>query len=97
MNANQSCFFHTYTTLYTKHTHTHTHTNYTYTCTSHTHTHTYTGANVILTTKGIDDTSLKIMVEHNVIGVRRVPMKDIKSLAKATGATFVLSLVCVCA
>jgi len=30
------------------------------------------GANVIMTTKGIDDIASKYMVEHGIIGLRRV-------------------------
>ncbi|WIA23727.1 hypothetical protein OEZ86_010546 [Tetradesmus obliquus] len=47
------------------------------------------GANVVLTTKGIDDSSLKYFVEAGVLAVRRVPKDDLKRIAKATGATVV--------
>lgn len=50
------------------------------------------GANVILTTKGIDDVSLKYMVEAKVIGVRRVKKDDLKRIAKATGGQILISL-----
>lgn len=50
------------------------------------------GANVILTTRGIDDVSMKYMVEAGVIGVRRVKKDDLKRIAKATGGTILLSL-----
>ena len=36
------------------------------------------GANVVLTTKGIDDMSLKYLVEANAIGCRRVPKEDLR-------------------
>ncbi|KAG6435640.1 hypothetical protein SASPL_100514 [Salvia splendens] len=53
------------------------------------------GANVILTTKGIDDMalkasiSLKYFVEAGAIAVRRVRKEDLRHVAKATGATAV--------
>ncbi|CAK9271774.1 unnamed protein product [Sphagnum jensenii] len=49
------------------------------------------GANVILTTKGIDDMALKYFVEANAIAVRRVAKEDMRHIAKATGATQVLT------
>ncbi|KAM3403140.1 hypothetical protein ACQJBY_006728 [Aegilops geniculata] len=45
------------------------------------------GANVVLTTKGIDDMSLKYFVEAGAIAVRRVRKEDLRHVAKATGAT----------
>lgn len=50
------------------------------------------GANVILTTKGIDDSALKYFVEANAIAVRRVSQRDINRIAKATGATVQVSM-----
>lgn len=50
------------------------------------------GANVILTTKGIDDMCLKYFVEANAMAVRRIDLQDMKRIAKATGATLVTSL-----
>ena len=50
------------------------------------------GANVVLTTKGIDDMSLKYFVDHNVIACRRVSKDDMRRIAKSTGATTVVSL-----
>lgn len=50
------------------------------------------GANVILTTKGIDDMALKYFVEAGAFACRRVPKDDLKRVAKATGATVVLTL-----
>ncbi|CAH9096759.1 unnamed protein product [Cuscuta europaea] len=47
------------------------------------------GANVILTSKGIDDMSLKYFVEAGAIAVRRVRKEDLRHVAKATGATMV--------
>ena len=40
-----------------------------------------TGANVILTTKGIDDMSLKYFVEAGAIACRRVPKEDLRCAA----------------
>eukprot|EP00891_Asterochloris_glomerata_P000845 jgi/Astpho2/845/Aster-00693 len=51
-----------------------------------------TGANVILTTKGIDDLCLKYFVEAGAIACRRVPKDDLRRVAKATGATVVTTL-----
>ncbi|KAF7108048.1 hypothetical protein CFC21_108596 [Triticum aestivum] len=45
------------------------------------------GANVVFTTKGIDDMSLKYFVEAGAIAVRRVRKEDLRHVAKATGAT----------
>jgi len=50
------------------------------------------GANVVLTTKGIDDLALKYFVEAGILAVRRVPKIDIQRIAKATGASLTLSL-----
>lgn len=49
------------------------------------------GANVILTTKGIDDMSLKYFVEAGAIAVRRVRKDDLRHIAKASGATMVMT------
>jgi len=49
------------------------------------------GANVILTTKGIDDMSAKYMVDQGVIGVRRVEKKHMKRIAALTGGKLMLS------
>merc|ERR1712142_136308 len=51
-----------------------------------------TGANVVLTTGGIDDLCLKYFVEAGAMAVRRCKKSDLKRIAKATGATFVPSL-----
>merc|ERR1719454_1503424 len=50
------------------------------------------GVNVILTTKGIDDYSMKFLVEAGVMGVRRCLKSDLKRIAKATGGRLVESL-----
>eukprot|EP01094_Clydonella_sp_ATCC50884_P021667 TRINITY_DN4821_c0_g1_i1.p1 TRINITY_DN4821_c0_g1~~TRINITY_DN4821_c0_g1_i1.p1 ORF type:complete len:555 (-),score=187.63 TRINITY_DN4821_c0_g1_i1:143-1642(-) len=50
------------------------------------------GANVILTSKGIDDLCTKYFVEAGAIAVRRVDKQDLRQIAKATGATVSLSL-----
>jgi len=51
-----------------------------------------TGANVVLTTGGIDDMCLKFFVEKNAMAVRRCKKGDLKRIAKATGATLMSSL-----
>ncbi|CAE7726770.1 unnamed protein product [Symbiodinium necroappetens] len=51
-----------------------------------------TGVNAIFTTKGIDDFAMKYLVEAGVMGVRRVDKKDIKRIAKVTGAQVLLTL-----
>jgi T-complex protein 1 subunit alpha len=50
------------------------------------------GANVILTTKGIDDLCLKEFIEAGAMAVRRCKKEDLRRIAKATGATMVSSL-----
>ncbi|EJD75307.1 T-complex protein 1 subunit alpha [Loa loa] len=50
------------------------------------------GANVILTTGGIDDLCLKQFVEAGAMAVRRCKKIDLKRIAKATGATLMSSL-----
>jgi len=50
------------------------------------------GANVILTTRGMDDIACKYLVEAGVMGVRRVKKDDLKRIAKATGGTILLNL-----
>jgi T-complex protein 1 subunit alpha len=51
-----------------------------------------TGANVILTTKGIDDLCLKYFVEAGAIAARRCNKEDLKRLAKATGGKLVVTM-----
>jgi T-complex protein 1 subunit alpha len=50
------------------------------------------GVNVIFTTQGIDDMSMKYLVDSGVYGVRRVDKKDIKRIAKSTGARLLVTL-----
>ncbi|KAK6202447.1 chaperonin Cpn60/TCP-1 family [Scheffersomyces amazonensis] len=50
------------------------------------------GANVILTTKGIDDLCLKEFVENGAMAVRRCKKEDLRRIARATGATLVSNL-----
>lgn len=50
------------------------------------------GANVILTTKGIDDLCLKEFVEVGAMAVRRCKKEDLRRIARATGATLVGTL-----
>ncbi|MEJ1275435.1 t-complex protein 1 [Cricetulus griseus] len=51
-----------------------------------------TGANVILTTGGIDDMCLKYFVEAGAMAVRRVLKRDLKRIAKASGASILSTL-----
>lgn len=50
------------------------------------------GANVILTSGGIDDLCLKYFVEAHCMGVRRVKKEDLQRIAQATGGQVVLTL-----
>jgi T-complex protein 1 subunit alpha len=50
------------------------------------------GANVILTTKGIDDMALKYFVEAGCIALRRVRKDDMRRIAKLTGGTMMITL-----
>ncbi|KAL9593078.1 MAG: hypothetical protein Q9179_006110 [Wetmoreana sp. 5 TL-2023] len=50
------------------------------------------GANVVFTTKGIDDLVLKLFIEKGAMAVRRAKKEDLRRIAKATGATLVSSL-----
>ncbi|QKX57935.1 uncharacterized protein TRUGW13939_05055 [Talaromyces rugulosus] len=50
------------------------------------------GANVVFTTKGIDDMVLKTFVEKGAIAVRRCKKEDLRRIAKATGATLISTL-----
>jgi T-complex protein 1 subunit alpha len=47
------------------------------------------GANVIITTKGIDDFAQKFLVEKGVMGIRRVEKNDMRKIAKLIGAELV--------
>lgn len=50
------------------------------------------GANVVLTTKGMDDTCMKYFVEAGILCARRVPKEDLRRLAKATGGQLVITM-----
>ena len=50
------------------------------------------GANVVFTTKGIDDMAMKLFVEHGVIAVRRVPKAEMNKVARATGGKVLMTL-----
>jgi len=50
------------------------------------------GANVVLTTKGVDDLCLKYFVEAGVICARRCNRDDLRRLAKATGGQVVVTM-----
>mmetsp|Transcript_25232 Transcript_25232/g.81607 ORF Transcript_25232/g.81607 Transcript_25232/m.81607 type:complete len:552 (-) Transcript_25232:142-1797(-) len=50
------------------------------------------GANVVLTTKGIDDACLKYFVEAGAIAARRIKKEDLTRLARATGGTVIVTL-----
>ncbi|MCJ1401764.1 T-complex protein 1 subunit alpha [Xylographa trunciseda] len=50
------------------------------------------GANVVFTTKGIDDLVLKLFIEKGAMAVRRCKKEDLRRIAKATGATLIASL-----
>merc|ERR1712190_591171 len=53
---------------------------------------TNAGATVVFTTKGIDDFAMKYLVDAGVIGVRRIDKKDMRRIAKCTGATLLLTM-----
>jgi T-complex protein 1 subunit alpha len=50
------------------------------------------GANVILTTKGIDDLCLKYFVEAGAMAVRRCKKEDLRRIARATGGSLMVTL-----
>jgi len=50
------------------------------------------GANVIFTTKGIDDMAIKYFVEAGALAVRRVKKDDLRRIAKLTGGTMMITL-----
>merc|ERR1719161_3538370 len=50
------------------------------------------GANVILTTKGIDDMAIKYFVEAGALAVRRVKKEDMRRIAKLTGGQMMITL-----
>jgi len=51
-----------------------------------------TGANVVITQKGIDDVAQHFLAKHGIMAVRRVKRSDIEKIARATGAKIVTSL-----
>ncbi|KAL7066860.1 putative T-complex protein 1, alpha subunit [Cryptosporidium serpentis] len=51
-----------------------------------------TGCNVVLTSGGIDDQYLKYFVSAGCIAIRRVDKKDLRRIAKVTGATICLTM-----
>eukprot|EP01029_Cantina_marsupialis_P020866 TRINITY_DN4934_c0_g2_i2.p1 TRINITY_DN4934_c0_g2~~TRINITY_DN4934_c0_g2_i2.p1 ORF type:complete len:405 (-),score=174.03 TRINITY_DN4934_c0_g2_i2:176-1390(-) len=50
------------------------------------------GANVIMTSKGIDDLCAKFLVDRGVMGVRRVKPSDLSAIAKCTGGSIISTL-----
>mmetsp|Transcript_49405 Transcript_49405/g.105165 ORF Transcript_49405/g.105165 Transcript_49405/m.105165 type:complete len:547 (+) Transcript_49405:94-1734(+) len=50
------------------------------------------GTTVLFTTKGIDDFAMKYLVDAGVLAARRVDKKDIKRIAKCTGAQLLLTM-----
>jgi len=50
------------------------------------------GANIIITSAGIDDTASKYMFESGCLGLRRVDKGDVNRIAKLTGATVINTL-----
>jgi len=51
-----------------------------------------TGANVVLTTKGIDDMCMKYFVEAGAMAVRRCKKEDLRKIAKSTGGVVITTL-----
>ncbi len=51
-----------------------------------------TGANVVITQKGIDEVAQHFLAKKGILAVRRVKRSDIEKIAKATGAKIVTSL-----
>ncbi|KAH0794143.1 T-complex protein 1 subunit alpha [Histomonas meleagridis] len=51
------------------------------------------GANVIITSKTIDEASLKPMIRNGIIGIRHVSDGEIAAVARATGATIIKEVV----
>ena len=49
------------------------------------------GANVIFTTKGIDDMAIKYFVEAGALAVRRCKKEDLRRIAKLTGAQMMIT------
>ncbi|MFP3230324.1 MAG: thermosome subunit beta, partial [Caldisphaera sp.] len=51
-----------------------------------------TGANVVITQKGIDDVAQHFLAKKGILAARRVKRSDIEKIAKATGAKIVTSI-----
>ncbi len=51
-----------------------------------------TGANVVITQKGIDDVAQHFLAKKGILAVRRVKRSDIEKIARATGARIVTNL-----
>ncbi len=51
-----------------------------------------TGANVVITQKGIDDIAQHFLAKKGILAVRRVKRSDIEKLARATGAKIVTDI-----
>ncbi len=51
-----------------------------------------TGANVVITQKGIDEVAQHYLAKKGILAVRRVKRSDIEKIAKATGAKIVTSM-----
>jgi T-complex protein 1 subunit alpha len=50
------------------------------------------GANVVLTTGGIDEIAIQYFVERGIIGLRRIPKRKLRIIAKLTGGTLITNL-----
>merc|ERR1719433_2235064 len=50
------------------------------------------GTTALFTTKGIDDFAMKYLIEAGILAVRRVDKKDIRRIAKCTGAQVILTM-----
>ena len=50
------------------------------------------GANVVMTTKGIDDVCLKYFVEAGCMAIRRCKKEDLRRLGRATGGSLVSTM-----
>jgi len=51
-----------------------------------------TGANVVITQKGIDDVAQHFLAKKGILAVRRVKRSDVEKLARATGAKIVTNI-----
>ncbi|MCE4628216.1 MAG: TCP-1/cpn60 chaperonin family protein [Desulfurococcales archaeon] len=51
-----------------------------------------TGANVVITQKGIDEVAQHFLAKHGIMAVRRVKRSDIEKIARATGANIVTNI-----